>query len=1311
MVALHGNRLENLMQTVAAWVAQSPLQPLEQEVMLVQSNGMAEWVKMELAQALGVSAAVKVELPGRFVWEIYRTVLGREQVPRHTPLDKPSMLWHLMALLPEVLAGEEKGGEAGGEESIWQGLRAAMLAMLQADAARADDSQARPPMRHATQTSEETVAAGQAAGADAQRQILQTHRYFLAQRLADLFDQYQVYRPDWLMAWEQGSNTIDRLHHQACHAPGEENGQAQPGGHGLHGIALPPQQAWQPHLWRKLLARLPADERECVRPRLHQRTLQALAAMPAHQRPALPRRIHLFGMTHVPLPVLELLAALAPGSQVLLAVPNPCRFYWSDAVDGRELFRRHARSQRHASRHGVALAQVPLEEMHAHANPLLVAWGRQVRDYVRQLEAFDEAEHGRQRLGLPRIDCFEEETPAHASLLQQVQNQIRDLEPLPLEPAALAAPAAGQSVPHHRQLPNNARADAAKEGRTLADEDHSIVFRVAHSPMREVEALHDHLLDHFQHSQAGSGLQPRDVVVMTPDIAQYAALIQAVFGQYARDDARYIPFEIADLGAQAASPLVNAVDWLTRLPQQRAGLSELAALLGVPAVAARFGLDEEGVATLCAWMQGSGIRWGVSAPHRAGLGLPQAGAQNTGEFGLQRMLLGYASGQQSFGDLQPYDEVGGLAAAHVGALAQLQRHLACWLDVLATPATPAGWAQRWRALLADFVQPASEEDRAALAMLEDALQAWQRAASHAGFEQPVPLAVARNAWLGSLQTPTPAQRFHAGGVTFCTLMPMRAIPFKLVCLLGMNDGDYPRQSQRSDMDLMALPHLARPGDRSRAQDDRQLMLEALLSAREQLYISWAGRNVRDNTERAPSVLVAQLRDYLRALHGEEALEKRTLEHPLQPFSRKYFEGALPQTWAREWRAVHEPAATAGEANAADAQPMPAPTASRPATPAPKVQIWSVAELAQVWKSPVKTWFAKRLHVRFETLPEMAPDLEPFDVDSLQRWSLWNGLLRQLAPAVEQGASVDEVLQQADAALANLQKAGVFPLHEAGQRLRRQWQEEMAPMLAAWVDAVSQWPHTVPAQRIALTLELGECVCNVQDWTHPARAPSIAGSADASQWLWLEVTPTRLTDKGSGKKRSKDKASKEAPADQSARATPVRLSKITSYWVRSVVTACTAAQQHASAPQQRIITPHAVLDIAPIAAQQAAQWLALIVQTACQAVQQPLPLDVDAGFAWLQHGGNAQEGKDSRAPETASELPQAKALTEARKAYEQAQHPDASTRRLYQTFDDLLATGRFEQLALQLLGPVQQWAQTHVRIRPLSRDDEDSGADD
>ena len=256
-IAFHSNRCEDLAEVVIQWMRRHPLGPLEEEVILVQSNGMAEWVKMELARLGGVCAATRVELPSRFLWRTYRQVLGREAVPSDSPLDKVPMIWRLMQLLPKLMAEPDFAPVAG---------------FLRAD----------EPDR-----------------------MLQ-----LASQLADLFDQYQNYRADWLDAWALGQDHLI-LANSAL-------------------LDLPPEQRWQPMLWRAVLQTLGEEQKQAIRPRLHQRCLERLeSGEPLPNSVA--QRVIVFGMSQIPGTTLAALAALARYSQVMLAVPNPCRFYWRNS--------------------------------------------------------------------------------------------------------------------------------------------------------------------------------------------------------------------------------------------------------------------------------------------------------------------------------------------------------------------------------------------------------------------------------------------------------------------------------------------------------------------------------------------------------------------------------------------------------------------------------------------------------------------------------------------------------------------------------------------------------------------------------------------------------------------------------------------------------------------------------------------------------------------------------------------------------------------------------------------------------------------
>ena len=314
-------------------------------------------------------------------------------------------------------------------------------------------------------------------------------------------------------------------------------------------------------------------------------------------------------------------------------------------------------------------------------------------------------------------------------------------------------------------------------------------------------------------------------------------------------------------------------------------------------------------------------------------------------------------------------------------------HLLSCLDEtwrqLREPAAPQVWGERLRAILSQyFAQDDEGEDGFILVRLHTELDTWLEACESVDLQAELPLSVVRDHWLAQFDQSGLTQPFFGGAVTFATLMPMRAIPFRHVYLLGMNDGDYPRNRVPMDFDLMGRDY--RPGDRSRREDDRYLFLEALLSARERLHISWVGRSIHDNTERPPSVLVAQLRDHLAAgwtlSSGDEVLPALTVEHRLQPFNRDYFvkDSAL-FSYAHEWRAGLE-------AEAAD-------VAAQPLQPVEQEGALTLRQLSDFLSDPVRSFFRQRLNIYFEREDPGSEDQEPFDVNALENWRLQDELIR------------------------------------------------------------------------------------------------------------------------------------------------------------------------------------------------------------------------------------------------------------------------------------------------------------------------------
>lgn len=1062
-------------------IGNDPLDPLEEEIFLVQSNGLADWLKISLAQDFKICSSTRVLLPARFLWEAYRAVLGAQNVPKMSPLDKWPMLWRLMDLLPDIV---ERPGFAALKRFL------------------SDNDQFRT--------------------------------YQLAQKLAELIELYQVYRLDWLGDWEYNSDVL--AHPERAPQPLHET------------------DTWQAELWRIILEHVPAEERQSGRPQVHGRFMDALEGT-SNRYPALPKRVVVFGMSSLPQQALEALGALSSRMQVILAVCNPCRHYWADIISGREFFKQERRRQQ--LRNGVALDTVQFEQMHHHSHPLLASWGQLGRDYIRLLDQYDDT--GKTRAKFPKLtlDLFSDPCAEH--LLARVQGAILDLLPLAEHPRDLGNP-----------------------------HDDSFEFHVTHSVQREVEVLHDRLLDMLDKGKRH--LRPRDIVVMVPDIGVFAPAIHAVFGQYNKQsDLRHIPYDIADMAERRVNPVLVALEWLMRLPVQRCLQSELRDLLDVPAIAANFGLSEEGVALVGKWIERSGVRWGLDEDHRGDLGLAPAGLQNSWIFGVHRMMLGYANGAaSSFRHVEPFGEVGGLDAALIGSLSLFIENLLHWRVELASRATPQEWSERARRLVADFFDLKSDRDRMTQVRLETSLRNWSEHCELAGFDTPIGFDVACEAWLGPIDEASLSQRFVSGGVTFCTLMPMRAIPFKVVCLLGMNDGDFPRRANHADFDLLSQPGQYRPGDRSRKNDDRYLMLEALLSARECFYVSWVGKNIRDNSAVPPSILAAQLRDYLCEGWGVD-LKMITQEHPMQPFSRRYFEKGEQkatdvqeadlqedgqkkrtqkkrelQTFAHEWFPAHHEFAATRENKVAW-------------TPQPD-HVLRIADLADFMRNPVRHFFRHRMQVQFDDVAAVAVDHEPFGMDHLEQFKISTFLLEDGDAGQEDAAQIREVM--AEKAL-RLSREGRLPIKGLGEQVRSDLVERLSPARRTWIDLCRKYQFK--GERIEIDFE--HRGVRIRDSIEGVRT-------DGEESVLLHLDCRELAERKGSK---------------------VAAHKLIASWLRLV-----AASAAGTPMRSFVVCCNGLVECQPIPPQDAIRMLNQLVDCWLDGMTRPLPTACKTGIAIKRH---------------------------------------------------------------------------------------------
>lgn len=813
----HSNRTERLAAGLAAVLAEPLADPFQAEQVVVPHAGMGRWLAFELARAHGICARVQFPLPARFIWEALRSTAAA--LFESHGFEPERLAWRLLALLDEC-----------------RDLKPVADYLEGADAAQG---------------------------------------YELAERLAAVFDQYLVYRPDWIRAWEAG-----REDH------------------------------WQAVLWRRLVARYGRGHWVAA----HEAFDAALAGGAPLE--GLPPRVCLFAVPALSPSYLQVLERLAGRMDVHLFQLNPCRQYWGQIVAEKDLARR------------------PEEPYLEVGNRLLASLGKQGRDYLDMLL----------ELGGGGREDFD--PPAGAGMLAALQADLLDL--------------VDRGGPEQPPLP-------------LAPQDRSIQVHACHGPMRELEVLHDQLLALFEELP---GLAPGEVLVLTPDIEAYAPYIDAVFGAASQAGVPAVPYSIADRSLGSESALAAALLRLLDLPRSRFEAETVMALLDCAALARRFRIAAADLPRLRHWVRESGIRWGVDAAQRAALGLPATGA-NTWRAGLERLLLGYAlaAGEEAlFQGILPYDEVEGAEARLAGRLASFCEALFALGEELAGERPVAEWAARLGRLLERFFA-VTEEEEPELAELRRALERLQALAGEAGFSAPVALDLIRahlQAVLGGAAAPG---RFLAGGVTFCGLVPMRSIPFRVLCLVGMNDGAFPRSRRRLGFDRLAADP-PRRGDRSRRDDDRYLFLEALISARERLYISYVGQDIRDNSERPPSVLVSELLDELErsfTASGGSVREQVLVRHPLQAFSRRYFAGRPPLFSYSDTlcRALQQ-------ADAGRREPLPLVARDLPPPEADFRQV-DLDHLIRFFQHPARWFLQRRLGLYLDRAEETLEGEEPFDL--------------------------------------------------------------------------------------------------------------------------------------------------------------------------------------------------------------------------------------------------------------------------------------------------------------------------------------------
>ena len=715
------------------------------------------------------------------------------------------------------------------------------------------------------------------------------------------------------------------------------------------GAPLDDDLSWQPELWRRLVREVAAPAPDA---RLAH-TLQRLRA--ADPLLDLPARLSLFGHTRIPASEAQLIAALSEQRDVHLWLPQASLAAW-DVVAPL------------AAAGVVRRAEDTSAEVIDH--PLLASLGRDAREL--------------QRLVGPLVDVDAPIAPTVAepgSLLGWLQADLRA----------------------------NSRPDqTTRLSRILRPADRSLQVHACHGRSRQIDVLREVLVGLLQDDPT---LEPRDIVVMCPDIETFAPLIQAGFGlgDVVDDEsgfghpAHQLRVSLADRSLASTNPLLAVATTLVELAGGRVTATEVLDLLAAAPVRRRFALADRDLERISSWIRAAGVRWGLDAAGRSPFAMQHFG-HNTWRSGLDRILVGVAMSADEFAHLGPALPLDDVASSDIDLVGRLSEFLDR-LEHCMTRLSAASQLDSWLDTLVDSVRSLADvpsQDAWQITQFEGEFARACAAAETSAVPGQDPTAESRlrlpdvRAVLRSLVVARPTRaNFRTGTLSVCTLVPMRSVPHRVVCLVGLDDGQFPRVSTIDGDDVLARAPLT--GERDPRSEDRQLLLDAVMAAGDTLVVCYTGADEHTGASRPPAVPLAELIDSAAHTVGvDPALAKRQIvtRHPLQPYDarnlrvRGLIEAAEPFSFDR----TSEAGARAGAGPRRTPPPflpMPLPARGRP----PGEEDLTLADLKEFLTHPVRHFLRHRLQVGVPLEHDEVLTAIPIELDALQKWEVGDRLLR------------------------------------------------------------------------------------------------------------------------------------------------------------------------------------------------------------------------------------------------------------------------------------------------------------------------------
>lgn len=783
----------------------------------------------------------------------------------------------------------------------------------------------------------------------------------------------------------------------------------------------------------------------------------------------LPRRISVFGISYMPFEFFNVLHAISEYCEVRIYQMNPCREYWADIVD----FRNRQRLS-----NGISLDDCHYEE----GNRLLASLGKSARDWINFLIE-SEAVH---------YDLDEGDEESRDTLLHSIQTDI------------------------HTLSQNN------QAGRQFNIKDNSILIQSCHSPMRETEVLRDHILELLNsgHTAAPenifsglntSSMKPEDILVMIPDIAAYTPCIEAVFKTpvVSGSDSFIIPYNISDKSMRTDAAAADLLLSILRMRHERFRAAAVLNILESPALNSSVCFSPDELALIREWISDTRIRWGFDSEEKKELGLAPE-PQNTWQSALDRLMMSYAldhSEEDFCFDILSYPGVSASEGTTLGKITVIINTLRDTIKRFGQALTLQQWEEEITQTVNFFIEDNFENSQQ-ISFIHQAMNELALMETNGIYTGRTDIDVIEEYLSSALSESVSQHGFMKSGVTFCSVLPMRTIPFRAICMMGMNHDAFPRRQVQPGFDIMGKHY--KPGDRSRRFDDRYQFLETLMSARDIFYISYTGRNIKDDSEIPPSVVVSELIDYIAdnyssGMGGPEIIRKLFVtHHRLHSFSRDYFNSESENLFSYSSSAfsiAESLSAVRKDYTPFCTAPLPIPPGEHrlAADESGRLRI-TLDDLIYFFKNPSRYFLNNRLGIYLNGDTEETLDSEIFVMDNLELYQLRDRLLNNIIG--DGGSDLSKTFRVKNA-------SGSLPHGNYGKLLF----DKTAEDISVFAENVRQHIN-LPNESVSFTLSfrqaLVECsLDNIYDEILLRYRPAKIKAADRLR-LWIELAALRST---------------------------------------------------------------------------------------------------------------------------------------------------------------------------------------------------------